>query len=224
MKEELERLIEGGTIEKQIHEDITYDDIYASEDNLWNFLFFTGYMRKVSEREEGNSTFLTMRIPNSEISYIYENQIQRWFEKTIKKEDRSVLYKAIKKKDCEKIGDFVTGLLGKSISTFDSRESFYQGFFLSLLYDMPNYSARSNREEGIGRPDIVLYPNHPTDPAYIFELKARKKFNEVQCGLDEAFAQIEDRKYEDGILEDGYAGVISFALCFCKKSCVAGIK
>ncbi len=224
MKEELGRLIEGGTIEKQIHEDITYDDIYASEDNLWNFLFFTGYMRKVSEREEGNSTYLTMRIPNNEISYIYENQIQRWFEKTIKKEDRSVLYKAILEKDCEKIGDFVTGLLGKSISTFDSRESFYQGFFLSLLYDMPNYSARSNREEGIGRPDIVLYPNHPTDPAYIFELKARKKFNEIQGGLDEAFAQIEDRKYEDGILEDGYAGVISFALCFCKKSCVAGIK
>ena len=146
-KEELERLVEGGTIEKQIHEDITYNDIYESEELLW-----------------------------------------------------------------------------KSISTFDSSESFYQGFFLSLLYEMPNYSARSNREEGIGRPDIVLYPQRPTDPAYIFELKARKKFSEMQGGLDEAFAQIEDRKYEDGILDEGYIGSVSFGICFCKKTCIVGRK
>ena len=62
-------------IEKQIHEDVTYGDIYESEDNLWNFLFFTGYMKKVSERKEGNSIYLTLKIPNAEIAGIYENQI-----------------------------------------------------------------------------------------------------------------------------------------------------
>ena len=223
-KEELERLVDGGTIEKPIHEDITYNDIYESEDNLWNFLFFTGYMRKVSERIEKNNVLMTMRIPNNEIAYIYENQILGWFQKIVKKQDRSVLYKAIRDEDCEGISKYVTELLKKSISTFDSMESFYHGIFISLLYGMPDYTPRSNREMGNGRPDIVLYPENPIDPAYIFELKARKKFSEMQAGLDEAFAQIEERKYEDGILEEGYIGSIPFGICFCKKTCIVGRK
>nr|MCR4908973.1 ATP-binding protein [Lachnospiraceae bacterium] len=220
MKEELNRLIDGGTIEKKIHEDITYGDINESEDNLWNFLFFTGYMKKVSERFEGEDVYLTMCIPNKEVKSIYRNQISLWFEKIVKKNDRKKLYEAILQKDTEAAADFLTMLLSQSISTFDSSESFYQGFFLSLLYGFPDYVPRSNREEGEGRPDIVLYPNRPKDPAYIFELKVRKKFNEMQDGIEEAFTQIKDKKYEEGILEDGYAGVISFGVCFCKKSCI----
>ena len=223
-KKELETLIAGGTIEKQIHEDITYDDIYESEDNLWNFLFFTGYMKKVSERHEGGNNYVTMRIPNVEIKSIYANQITNWFDRIKKKADRSELYSAIRKRDGEAIGKFLTQLLKKTISTFDSEEGFYHGFFLSLLYEMKDYDPRSNREEGIGRPDIVLYPQNPTDPAYLFELKVRKKFNEMEDGIQEAFTQIEDRKYEEGILDDGYAGVISFGVCFCKKSAIARSK
>ena len=219
-KEELDRLIGGGSVEKVIHEDITYDEIYESDDNLWNFLFFTGYMRKVSERQVGEKIYMKMRIPNREIKSIYGSQISLWFDKRVEKADRSSLYKAIVDKDVESIGDFLDELLSKSISVFDSAESFYHGFFLSLLYGMPRYSVRSNMEEGIGRPDIVLYPNRPRDPAYIFELKAKKHFNEMQKGIDEAFAQIKDKKYEEGILDDGYAGVVSFGICFCKKSCI----
>ena len=167
---------------------------------------------------------MTMRIPNNEIAYIYENQILGWFQKIVKKQDRSVLYKAIRDEDCEGISKYVTELLKKSISTFDSMESFYHGIFISLLYGMPDYTPRSNREMGNGRPDIVLYPENPIDPAYIFELKARKKFSEMQAGLDEAFAQIEERKYEDGILEEGYIGSIPFGICFCKKTCIVGRK
>ena len=92
----------------------------------------------------------------------------------------------------------------------------------SLLYGVPNYTAQSNREEGIGRPDIVLYPNRPKDPAIIFEVKVRKKFNEMEDGLQEAYKQIRDQKYEEGILEDGYIGSKSYGICFCKKSCIVG--
>ena len=81
---------------------------------------------------------------------------------------------------------------------------------------------QSNREEGDGRPDIVLYPEGPKDPAILFEIKNRKKFNQMEDGLMEACTQIRDRKYEEGILEDGYAGVISYGICFCKKSCLIG--
>ena len=226
MKRELDTLINGGTIEKQIHEDITYDDIHESEDNLWNFLFFTGYMKKVSERRDENNEdiiYLTMKIPNIEIRSIYTNQIRGWFDRQVKNEDRSVLHKAVLDGDTDAIAGYVTKLLKKSISVFDSSESFYHGFFLSLLYGVPDYSPQSNREEGDGRPDIVLYPDNPTDSAIIFEIKTRKNFNEMQDGLQEAYKQIEEKRYEDGILEDGYMGVKSYGICFCKKSCIVGV-
>ena len=222
MKRQLDVLISGGTIEKRIHEDITYDDIHESEDNLWNFLFFTGYMRKESERTDGEKIFLTMRIPNIEIRSIYRDQISAWFEKRVKETNKGELNKAVLTGDTEGIADYVSDLLAKSISVFDSGESFYHGFFLSLLYEVPGYAPRSNREEGHGRPDIVLYPDRPRDPAIIFEIKVRKKFSEMEDGLKEAYDQIIDRRYEDGILEDGYLGVKSYGICFCKKSCIVG--
>lgn len=222
VKEELDTLISGRTIEKIIHEDITYADIDKNEDNLWNFLFFTGYMKLVSERQENDDIYATLKIPNKEIGSIYRNQIREWFDKVIKKESTDRLHKAIVDQNVSEIGDFVSTLLSKSISYFDSEESFYHGFFLSLLYGMPGYSVKSNREAGNGRPDIVMYPNRPNDPAYIFELKARKKFNEMDSGLQEALNQITDKKYEEGILNEGYIGSVSYGICFCKKSCIVG--
>ncbi len=225
IKRELNDLISGGIIEKCIHEDITYGDIHESEDNLWNFLFFTGYLKKVSERFENNHILISMKIPNLEIKNVYEDQIQNWFNKEIRdKTDREVLYSAIRQRDTERINAFLENLLKQSISTFDSYEGFYHGFLLSLLLGMADYEPKSNREEGNGRPDIVLYPENAKEPAYIFEIKARKKFNEMNDGLEEALSQIRDQKYEEGILDDGYAGVVSFGICFCKKSCVVGIK
>ena len=85
---------------------------------------------------------------------------------------------------------------------------------------VPRYAARSNREEGAGQPDIVLYPNQPKDPAILFEIKIRKKFNEMQDGIEEAFRQIRERKYAEGILDDGYIGSVAYGVCFCKKSCI----
>ena len=225
MKKELDILIHGGTIEKKIHEDITYEDIHESEENLWNFLFFTGYLKKVSERIEGGNNediYLAMKIPNIEIECIYRNQISSWFEKQVKAADRVVLNRAVLEEDTDTIADYVGDLLAKTISLYDSGELFYHGFFLSLLYDVPNYSPQSNREAGDGRPDIVLYPERPRDPAIIFEIKVRKKFNEMEDGLNEAFDQIRTRKYEEGVLDDGYMSVKSYGICFCKKSCIVG--
>jgi hypothetical protein len=224
-KKELDILINGGTIEKRIHEDITYDDIYESEDNLWNFLFFTGYLRKVSERtggRDGSEIYITMKIPNTEIRSIYRDQISNWFDRQVKNTDRGVLNQAVLEGDTETIENYVSDLLAKSISTFDSSEAFYHGYFLSLLYGVPNYTVQSKREEGNCRPDIVIYPIRPKDPAIIFEVKVRKKFNEMEDGLKEAYDQIRTEKYEEGVLDDGYLGVRSYGICFCKKSCIVG--
>ena len=145
--------------------------------------------------------------------------IRSLFESAVKTND-SLELAVITAENTEGMKTYVTGLLKRCISTFDSEEAFYHGFLLSVLSEFPDYSVRSNREEGDGRPDIVLYPLEPEDPAYIFEIKVRKKFNEMRDGIEEAFRQIRDRRYEEGILDDGYAGVISFGVCFCRKACI----
>ena len=111
-------------------------------------------------------------------------------------------------------------LLRQAISTFDSYEAFYHGFFLSLLYDMPDYETQSNREEGIGRPDIRMLPLSPKDEAILFEVNACKKFTEMEDGINEAFEQIRTRRYIEGIINDGYIGAVAFGICFCKKNCM----
>lgn len=123
-KKELDELINGGTIEKQIHEDITYDDIHKSEDNLWNFLFFTGYMKKTDEKKRGNYIYVTMQIPNIEIKTIYESQISDWFTRKVKESDRSGFYQAVLVGETEKFVGYIKKLLFSSISTFDSSEFF----------------------------------------------------------------------------------------------------
>ena len=87
VKEEIEQLIDGGTIEKPVHEDITYEDIHKTQDNLWNFLFFTGYLKVESKRFENRITYLTMSIPNDEVLTIYENTIREWFDCQVKAMD-----------------------------------------------------------------------------------------------------------------------------------------
>lgn len=84
IRQEMEELIDGGTIEKPVHEEITYDEIENSEDNIWNFLFFTGYLKKTGERFDGETTYLTLAIPNTEVKQIYRNTILEWFNEKIR--------------------------------------------------------------------------------------------------------------------------------------------
>lgn len=96
-RQEIEMLIQGGSIEKQIHEDITYEDIGLDQvkDHLWNFLFFTGYLKKISERMEDNIRYISLCIPNEEVRYIYKNTVLIWFEQKIRKKDLSLFYRSI---------------------------------------------------------------------------------------------------------------------------------
>lgn len=141
-------------------------------------------------------------------------------DKRMQKEDLSPLVRSVLNDDAEGMEDCINHLMEMMIRTFDGAESFYHGFLLSLLHAVPDYAARSNREEGNGRPDIVLYPIKHDLPAILFEVKARKKFIEMQDGINEAFSQIRDKRYEEGILDDGYVGCKAYGICFCQKSCM----
>ena len=85
VKQEIEALIEGKTITKPVHEDITYEDMDSTQDNLWNFLFFTGYLKKIREYQEGETIYMEIAIPNREVRYVYKQTVLRWFEKRRRK-------------------------------------------------------------------------------------------------------------------------------------------
>jgi len=223
-RNELEGLARGGTIEKPVHEDITYSDIYKSQDNLWNFLFFTGYLKAVEKSFMGQQIYLSMTIPNEEILYIYVYHIQEWFNKRVKTTDFSGLYKAIINGNTKIFEEYLREQLHESISFMDSAENFYHGFLLGILGGLQGYEKLSNRESGEGRYDIVLKPYDERQPAIILELKRVQRFTEMENMCQEALQQIDDRHYDASLVDEGYMVIRKYGICFCKKSCMIMIK
>ncbi len=219
-KDELENLIAGGTIEKPIHEDVTYGEIYDKQENLWNFLFFTGYLKAISQRFEGNKIYLTMTLPNEEVKYVYENKIQEWFDENVRKADFTPFYQAMRTQDTQKMEEFINNQLNFSISYHDEGERFYHGYLLGILGGMGGCKILSNREQGTGRPDIIVRPNNPHHPAFVIEIKRVKSFVKQDTACDEALEQIKKRGYATELLHDGYDKVICYGICFCDKYCV----
>ena len=219
-KEDLETLMNGGTIEKPVHEDITYADIHQTQDNLWNFLFFTGYLKKVGERKEGRKLYLEMKIPNLELASIYEDSISYWFDQRMKQTDRSPLLRALEAGDCQAIEDFINRQLADTISYYDYAENFYHGFMAGLLVNIGGYRVKSNRESGNGRPDIVMTELRFRGRAMILELKISDTIRGMERKCKEALAQIEEQKYVVPLEEDGYQDILKYAVCFFKKGCM----
>ena len=221
-KADLETLINDGTIEKPVHEDITYGDIHQSQDNLWNFLFFTGYLKKISERkdESGETLYLSMAIPNTEIKTIYKNSIAYWFEQRMKETDRSPLKHALETGDCKAAEDFINSQLADTISYYDYAENFYHGFMLGILTNIGGYRVKSNRESGNGRPDIVMTESKFRGRAMILELKVSETISGMEKKCEEGLAQIEKGNYTQPLSDDGYQPILKYAICFFKKGCM----
>ena len=219
-RQELEILMEGGTIEKPVHEEITYGDIHTSKDNLWNFLFFTGYLKMKSQRIEGETIYLEMTIPNAEIKSIYRQSIVTWFDQKIADVDRSGLIQAFEDGDCEAAENFISQQLMDTISYFDYAESYYHGFLTGLLKNTGRYMVQSNRESGTGRPDLILCEKKFMGKAIILELKVAKTFAEMEAKCEEALAQIEAQDYAAPLLADGYRPILKYGIALYKKGCI----
>ena len=222
-REDLETLINGGTIEKRAHEDITYGDIHQSQDNLWNFLFFTGYLKKIGERKDaaGENLYLTMKIPNTEVKTIYRDSISYWFDQRMKQTDRSPLLRALEAGDCRAAEDFINRQLMDTISYFDHAESFYHGFMAGLLTNIGGYRVKSNRESGNGRPDIVMQtPNIRKGCVILLELKLAESIADLEAACDRGLAQIEEQRYAEPFTKEGYPNVLKYAVSFYKKDCM----
>ena len=220
-RRELEILMDGGTIEKPVHEDITYGDIHESMDNLWNFLFFTGYLKAGKQRSDGESIYLEMSIPNTEVKTIYRQSIVTWFDKKIKATDRSPLIRALEEGDCETAEDFISTQLMDTISYFDYAESYYHGFMTGLLSGAGSYSVISNRECGTGRPDLVLKTTAiRKGRVIIIEFKLAGSIRQLDDKCNEALKQIADNRYAEPFVSEGYPVVRKYGISFYKKDCM----
>lgn len=220
VKQEIEALIEGKTITKPIHEDITYDDMDSTQDNLWNFLFFTGYLKKISVQQDGEDILVEMAIPNSEVRYIYKNTVLRWFEERTKDKKFSLLYESILNGDREKMAGILSENLMETISFYDYQESYYHGFLAGMLKNIGNYIVLSNRESGNGRPDILLKYPSVRGKAVILEIKVAHTYQELESKCDEALRQIEEQKYEEALRQEGYSDILKYGIAFYRKECM----
>ncbi|WP_321013663.1 AAA family ATPase [Eisenbergiella sp.] len=219
VKQEMEILIEGGTIEKTVHEEITYEDIYKNVDNLWNFLFFTGYLKKVEERLEDVNTYVTLAIPNMEIKYIYQNTILDWFGVQIKQKDLSGIYKALLQKDTQLLEKELSKNLMETISFYDYREDYYHGFLGGLLKMMEGYTIKSNRESGLGRSDLLLLSAPYDGIAIIVEIKVADTYAQLNKKAESALDQIEQKQYDAELKLEGYHEFIKYGISFYKTLC-----
>ena len=220
VREDLEALMSGGTIEKRVFENMTYADVHKKNDNLWNFLFFSGYLKAGKQRMDGRRTYLEMSIPNEELACIYDDTISDWFEDSVENTDNTDLIKALEQGDCETAQVFINNLLKSAMSYFDTLESFYHGFMAGLLSIVKGYEVDSNKESGAGRPDIVLKNELGSiKKAIILEFKVAKSEKQVEKQCEEALNQIERKKYAEPFIDEGYDIVQKYAITFCQKRC-----
>ncbi|MDU4883011.1 MAG: AAA family ATPase [Clostridium celatum] len=225
-KGEIEALIEGKTIEKPVHEDITYDDVYDSLDNLWNFMFFTGYFKKISERMDENTqeNFVELAIPNLEVKYIFRTKILKWFNEQIKLYDMTKMFNAIVNKNPELFEVELNNLLLDTISFNDAYENFYHGFLAGVLSNMKGYIVKSNREGGTGRSDLFIKSVSRRGIAIVIEFKIANDIDDLEKKADEAIEQIEDRRYDMELRSEGYKNIFKYGIAFYKKDCLVKIK
>lgn len=221
-RNEIERLIGGESIKKKIRQELTYRDLDSKIDNLWSILFTTGYLTQRGEDDNGMTGLV---IPNKEIQWIFEEQIQEWF-KTETRQDIETLKnfcRAFEENDVAVIEKGFTSYLRKTISIRDTnarkemKENFYHGILLGLFAGMEGWLVKSNSESGEGYSDISVEVEDK-DIGIIIELKYGEKaaFEE---GCREALKQIRDRNYEESLIDDGMTTIRRYGIACYKKRC-----
>ena len=222
-RSEIESLIAGESIEKQIRLDLTYDEIDNSIDNLWSVLFTTGYLTKTGLTDAGAYKLV---IPNKEVREVFKLQIQEWFKKSIfsNTEQLQNFWKAFAEGNTEKIEKYLNKILSNSVSVFDTRareeekESSYHNLLVGILTGNADWLVKSNAEAGEGFADIIVETDDP-DAGIVVELKYTKEYKDMEQACQNALDQIKDRRYQEYLLNDGRNDILLYGMAFCKKRC-----
>ena len=218
--QKLETLLTGGYIVQQIEENLTYDYLHSSEENLWSILYSTGYLTQVREEalsHELPEDTVALMIPNAEIRQIFESTVKKWFSDTAQTENRKALLDATWSGDTETLTAEMNKLLRKTISYHDYREDFYHAF-LAGIFTGAGYSVESNREHGEGRSDVLI-KNPRNARIAIFEAKYARKLGDLETCCEAALKQIDKRQYATEF-EDDYDSIRCYGIAFYKKRCL----
>lgn len=220
-RDEIENLISGETVIKEIKQELTYNELDKSIENLWSILFTTGYL---TQRERIDSRKLRLAIPNREIKELFELQIREWFQEKssedVKKLDK--LCMAFPDGDAETIEDLFNDYLWNTISIRDTavkgrKETFYHGVLLGLLSHMENWAVWSNIESGEGYCDILLeVPENRV--GVVIEMKYAQE-DRMEAACTEALKQIEQRQYAARLKSDGMKNIVNYGIACYRKHC-----
>lgn len=222
-KNEIECLINGEAIEKELRLDLTYEEIDQSIENLWSVLFTTGYLTQTGRTEKGAYRLI---IPNREVREVFRLQINEWFKKSIftNTERLTAFWKAFEEGDTEGIEQYLNRVLSNSISVFDTKarkeekESSYHNLLVGILTGNADWLVKSNVEAGDGFADIIVETDNP-DAGIVAELKYTKNFDEMRIACRKAMNQIRDRRYQEYLLNDDRRDIRLYGIAFCKKRC-----
>ena len=216
---QFEILLSGDKISQKIEEDLTYDYLHASAENLWSILYLTGYITG-TEKEEGRQEW-NLWIPNLEIREIFEDTVIKWFHDSARVWERKALFHAVWERDEEKLTEEMTKLLRKTISYHDYKEDFYHAF-LARIFAGDGYIVKSNREHGDGRSDVEVQ-DYDGDRIAIFEVKYSRRLEDLPYDCERAIKQIDVRRYGEEFAED-YSTVICYGIAFYRKRCMVKVK
>ena len=226
-KDQIEELINGGTIVKSIRQELTYRDIDDSVDNIWSVLYATGYLTGKHVENEDADIF-ALRIPNGEITKLFAVLVQDWFKETTLADSARInrFCQAFPSGDTAMIQDMLYDYLWDSISIRDSavrkgmKENFYHGLLLGLLQSQRTWSVQSNAKTGEGYSDISI--RTPERVNIVIEIKYAHDGNlEKACG--EALRQIEEKQYAAGLQRRGMKKVLKYGIAFCEKECMVAM-
>ena len=220
---EIERLIAGEMIEKNVRLELTYAEVHQSIDNLWSVLFTTGYLTQAGKTPEGA---YKLKIPNREVREVFILQIQEWFKKTFVRDDQPMrmFCKAFQTGDAETIQKHLNLVLNKMISIMDTRardeqkENFYHGLLLGLLRSDPTWLILSNAESGNGFSDILIEPED-LDAGIVIEVKYALTFAGLDEACQRAMMQIRARRYDERLRNDGRENILAYGIAFNRKRC-----
>lgn len=219
---ELEQLVNGGIVQKEINSELTYKELYSSIDNLWSTLFMTGYL---TQRGKPSGNRYNLVIPNREIRNIITNHILKMFKENVKDDGKTVsdLCDALLNQNPEKVELIFTEYMKKTISIRDTfaqkptKENFYHGLLLGILGFKENWSVMSNRESGDGFGDI-LNRIEDEDVGIVIEVKYADDGN-LQGECEKALQQIIDIRYTEALEQEGIHTIIKYGIACYRKKC-----
>lgn len=228
-RDEIEKLVAGGIVEKRLRLDLTYDEIDSTIDNLWSVLFTTGYLTKIGEVKMPYSESYAYKlvIPNKEVREVFILQIQEWFKSVVTNDNDNMklLSKAILDKDEQRIQRQLNIVMGRMISVLDTKasdnmkENFYHGLLLGILRESnPDWLIKSNRESGDGFSDILIRPEDPDD-GIVIEVKYAKEIKGLDVACEAAMTQIKDKRYYEALRDEGRCNILAYGIAFSRKRC-----